>query len=1270
MLSSPTGVHYRQMAHLVRCATFVLCMLVAVRGFGAEDDIVELNLRIAWGGGQKQAWQGQIEVDHGEFVRLTPLGLDWDASRSFDREGSTITIHAPRRRSYEAIDTMLRARRDATLLVTLSGDGRAVEPRTFSLSQLISESQSLKLDDANNHLLVRRSPGDHLRVSFERPHLVFSPGDEFHFSVHPYETNVKSDTPVQLSALLVRARTKQVVWSEDREIDLNTPRDEQIRDFTVPIPQNEGAYDVILQIRSSRGRAFLSTAAVLAQRKLQLVSIAPESRRRDSSDQDVAWQKLFEFDPTQPQWWQRLTATPVWRMVPRPLPSSLGNQKTTQRRHQERWWNAINVDGWQAYPLAVKETGRPHLLQIEYPGDVPQSLGISLMETDASGRISPLGVDDVLHVVATEPSASGKTYELPFWPRTKTPYLLLTNRSRRGSAIHGTIRVLTAPEMLPPANSLDDAHSFDNVSQKRRLALAHFDRPLFPELFSATTAIDSESGRALKDWQTFHEGATRMIEYLRHAGYEGLSVSVCSEGSSIYPTRLIDASPKHDTGRYFNSGQDAVRKDIVEMLMRMCDRERITFILKVQFVAPIASLEVGRNAASNLLVHANGQPWSAIQHPHGDYRPGYNPLNERVQAAMYRVIEELAQRYGQHPSFGGVSIELGPKTYTHLPGEQWGYDAATIEAFVRETGTQLDTLQPIAPQLLHEDNRELWLGWRAQRLAVMYHAMLRTVQAANPAARLYMDMSKLVELPSVARSVGPGLPTTNRLSVALFEMGIAPQHFPRERGFAMTRPYRSAFLASTIDQGPNIELNASPDFDEFFRKAGYRSAFFWHQPQPLRLAEFDKVSPFGPTRTYTWLAPLAAASGSRARKRLVHHLALHDGDVFFDGGWSMVRGYHPQFTKLLGEFHRLPATAFQQAPSVTEMGQHLAVRWLNRSKDTVIYAVNDTAWPTQVDAVLTQDTTVQTSGASGVKLALRDGQVHWEPTLQPYDMAVLFVGPHAKVLQYTLQYPDQIEDQLRAAVADLRARAAQLAKPREMFSLRNPSFEAPIINQPVPAWEWSRAAGVEASIDSTEKHSGTNSLKLATNGAVAWVRSQTFESPKTRRLAAHIWMRPDPKQSPTQMRLVLDDPQQQFFRQVPLRFAESLPQNEWFEFELHVDDLPDPEKVPMLRLGVEIMGPATIWIDDVAMYDLAFTRTQHHELSKIVGLADLQLRQAQWADCQQTLERFWPRFLLEYVELEKTQIARPPERQIPRRPQPAPPPGLFERMRNLIPRLR
>ncbi len=100
---------------------------------------------------------------------------------------------------------------------------------------------------------------------------------------------------------------------------------------------------------------------------------------------------------------------------------------------------------WEAYPLSVAKPGQPHILEVDYPSDVIQTLGISILEPNAAGAIAPVGLDSGCYTSQQQPGDAPHwaKHRIYFWPRTAAPVVLLTNRregSRPCTARSGSMR--------------------------------------------------------------------------------------------------------------------------------------------------------------------------------------------------------------------------------------------------------------------------------------------------------------------------------------------------------------------------------------------------------------------------------------------------------------------------------------------------------------------------------------------------------------------------------------------------------------------------------------------------------------------------------------------------------------------------------------------------------------------------------------------------------------------------------------------------------------
>ena len=158
-------------------------------------------------------------------------------------------------------------------------------------------------------------------------------------------------------------------------------------------------------------------------------------------------------------------------------------------------------------------------------------------------------------------------------------------------------------------------------------------KPTFVASFGAPQTFDGVARRRnLDDWDTFHVAALRVADYLHFNGDNSLMLAVLAEGSTIYPSALLEPTPRYDTGPFSSSGQDPMRKDIVELLYRVFDREGLVLIPELQFSSPLPALERqlaggGPGAEGIELVGPDGRSWREAQGSVRGLAPYYNPLD-------------------------------------------------------------------------------------------------------------------------------------------------------------------------------------------------------------------------------------------------------------------------------------------------------------------------------------------------------------------------------------------------------------------------------------------------------------------------------------------------------------------------------------------------------------------------------------------------------------------------------------------------------------------
>ncbi len=516
--------------------------------------------------------------------------------------------------------------------------------------------------------------------------------------------------------------------------------------WTINVPEQEGIYDLVVSATKRTFQDRLLLWPTVDERRVQFIVVSPEP---PPSSTTAPWETLVEIDPANPAWADRLSNLSLMPALRR---GPLVHGGLTPWPHGPTTWAQFGPDNreqdipWAAYPLPISRVGQAHIVEIDFPADVPQSLGFSIIDPNAAGAALPIGLDSGVYVAADSAEAvpTPRKHRLVFWPRSGLPLLLVTNRGHASRAAYGKIRLLgprsttfsltreAAPSQLPRALASD-------VRLSDRILAGYLDRPLFPENFSASQGVDpwtNASGRTLDDWYTFYEGGSRLIEYLHHVGYNGAMLSVLADGSTIYPSALVEPTPRYDDGVFFASGQDPVRKDALELLLRLFDREQLKIIPAVQLAAPLPQLEAikrtgGSEAEGIDLIGASGASWLASHDSRQGLAPYYNPLNERVQDALLAVVDEIIDRSAAHRSFAGVAIQLSADGYGQFPGPDWGFDATTLERFARET--QLDLGPPGAntwpsawhscvPNIQANGSRGVRRPWRRSTIACNFES--------------------------------------------------------------------------------------------------------------------------------------------------------------------------------------------------------------------------------------------------------------------------------------------------------------------------------------------------------------------------------------------------------------------------------------------------------------------------------------------------------------------------------------------------------------------
>ena len=936
------------------------------------------------------------------------------------------------------------------------------------------------------------------------PSMVFQQGETLLIRVPVSRLDEGADR-CELLAAMGPTGGGEAVWTERKPLGGLAPN--ALVEFAVPIRQIEGAFDVTLELvepGSAKGKFFLppnpfssggKETPPAAKRIVQGIALAPPrpSALHASSPEptDMRESLLDTIDPTNPSWWKifarrsdaKETAAPDLKPDENPLNFDFlemwqwgelqASVKSLARMGDWGQWDSLwqrplgsghlqplesddprdasfiklassgnpADPSWESYTVPIKEPGKPHILEIEYLPDYPQKLGVSILEPSVSGGLFPRTLDTGL-IVGRQPLSDHVThrvlrYSILFWPKTSAPTILLVNRDTESPAVYGRIRIYRAKDKFTPMVS-------PNVAGRRRMT-AVMSRPTFCDQFLAENASATAGVVGARDWRTFQQGGERLTGYLKICGWDSLLLSVMADGSALYPSPILRPNPQFDSGVFLTEGNDPVRKDAVDYLLRQFERENLELTPLFSFNAPLPILEAeiraarraeGGNPDAYSLIGVKGEPIEK------EGNPAYNILHPAVQREVLRVLDEFAVRYADVPALRDVALDLSPDTFVRLPDNIYnGLDDETILRFTRETHLEERCPDNLRARLndfiaARDDARyyrrasmirdyltEDWIRWRALTVSRFYRMAAKVLQSRLPAAHLLLLATRSEPDSPLPSAVASDREAAQAESRALLRRGVDTEFIARTdelrwiRSLPVADAWRSAGLAAD-SADPTVGLS----------DAG-AGALFYRDVKPLNIPSFDRVSPYHPT--VTQISGSFSASDYQNLERWAAQLAVSDTSVLMDGGETLPMGEEESQGRWIAAFRALPAEPFEtytaeaepgeaeessdaEAAAPAPKGESPVVFRYRRDKDGFWGYLVSTA-PFHCGVTLTMncspraETTLYAGGRELSRPEPKDDGLRWNCSLGPYDLVSFRIDdPEATVRQFDTSLPIDI----------------------------------------------------------------------------------------------------------------------------------------------------------------------------------------------------------------------------------------------------------------------
>ena len=598
------------------------------------------------------------------------------------------------------------------------------------------------------------------------------------------------------------------------------------------------------------------------------------------------------------------------------LPDSRHVSEQSEQNPDFSALSPAGISGSTWYSLTLDtEVGVPYLVEIDFPVNIPQTLGIAIVNDlspwqDRGGWGGILNAATSIHIAEeivqdthTETVAS---HRLLFWATSEDHELVLLNRQPHREALFRNIRIsrVTMPGMQEDQRM---PRLFGGTAQRKRIGQI-LGASSFPPLLNenAVSMLPSTLPSTVTDWtrtpppiitpiitnwQEVYEHCSRLIDTLHRGGYDGVTLTVISRQAAFYPQGTADG---------------------LEMIFRRFDNEGLTLIPAIEFDMPLASLELllrqHPGITEEILI---GNPGSADQQGRQ-----YNVLHPAVQQAMAETVLGLVDRLGHHSSFGGVAIVLSPETYAGLPFGRFVPDDHTFMQFRQDTERELGIPFPDEQQLrqalpthqfLVQKNAQrlqflesdpvwaTWVRWRAARISKFYAELAQQVatraRGASPPVNLYLLGGTMLDQPGIEQFCLPTLPRNFAPLQAIQLLGFDLPLISRTESLHFLKP-----VIISTERHHSYEGLDSADTAPLFSKLGAAHSGMLTGVQ------------FVHTDTDYFVTTPAHV---QSRRRFVRQLAQADVLMFMDAGVSLPFGQEHAKFDLLDTYRRLPPVPFR-----------------------------------------------------------------------------------------------------------------------------------------------------------------------------------------------------------------------------------------------------------------------------------------------------------------------------------------------------------------------
>ena len=678
---------------------------------------LELNLRILWGGARLADYSGSIELDSGRLVCLQQLGIDpFDAGFGIHQSDQKLSIDDKETR-FGGSDIRVQGKANSRLNVSI----RTVDPQssqattkkfTWLLSDLRDIAHVENIDVGDCKFSIDRVPGDRLRVTTARSHLIYSSEEPLSIQIQPCSLQWNS-TPGILEYAVVQLDGGREVVRQSRSIAIDEFGNAESWSISQSAPHDEGVYELRSKVEPKRMLPGLLIKAPVVERSVQFVVYNNTPSLQHGQDRyqwlplkEVAshsfeiksqTERLLEhFDGSiRFPFLEAAKSLTMGRKEPHPV--SLHSQLSLSPGNQGTISLAGLIPG-EMHRLSVSTPSLDPSLRVHLTGIPSQREKKKSNQVYANEVLEVSTLRSIHRVLESSKTRREERIEVLFWPSSRTAQLELSNLSSTSSIEVSSVNL--------DFWSMVNDRKPTSVHSTQGNSTLEFHSSNVRALFTSNSKSSRPKG-TYDDWGIFLEFSIAAAKYCQACGFRTFAMIVDDEGSTLFPSTKGSANCRYDTGIFSADGRDPIRKDIVELMYRAMARHGIEFVPMLEMNGLMRDVEGSllRSKGDEVLQQRDGSNSVAPS------QRKYNPLSISVQHAISSGMEELELRYREHPNFRGIALCVSDQSHLCVSSRINETNRAILDRFVSDLSLKIPMESDQRDRFIEQNANTLYQQW-------------------------------------------------------------------------------------------------------------------------------------------------------------------------------------------------------------------------------------------------------------------------------------------------------------------------------------------------------------------------------------------------------------------------------------------------------------------------------------------------------------------------------------------------------------------------------